>query len=266
MLRKQIRLRKEYLHEKEKEKEKAKQDPVAQAKQQTGPVQITKITDSEFENVKYQDPQILVTTSRSPSGRLKQFHKELIHLFPNAISVNRGAYKIKDLFDYASRKNFSDIVIVHEHRGEPDGLIVSHLPIGPTIYFGLTNTVLRHDAEGGNETFSQAYPHLIFHNFDESKIGRRVKTILQHLFPVPNNEESKRVITFAAQNDFISFRHHVYNKDDYKTIALSEIGPRFELRPYMIKLGNLLQTNATIEWSLKSFINTAQKNTHISKS
>ena len=35
--------------------------------------------------------------------------------------------------------------MVHEHRGEPDGLVVCHLPYGPTAYFGLFNTVLRHD-------------------------------------------------------------------------------------------------------------------------
>jgi rRNA maturation protein Rpf1 len=31
--------------------------------------------------------------------------------------------------------------MVHEHRGEPDGLIVCHLPFGPTAYFGLLNVV-----------------------------------------------------------------------------------------------------------------------------
>jgi len=42
----------------------------------------------------------------------------------------------------ACRSNgFSDIVVVHEHRGEPDGLVVCHLPFGPTAYFGLLNVV-----------------------------------------------------------------------------------------------------------------------------
>jgi hypothetical protein len=27
----------------------------------------------------------------------------------------------------------------------PDGMVVCHLPYGPTAYFGLFNTVLRHD-------------------------------------------------------------------------------------------------------------------------
>lgn len=38
------------------------------------------------------------------------------------------------------------------------------------------------------------------------------------------------------------------------------MGPRFELRPYMIRLGTLLNSNATVEWSIKAHINTATKN------
>ena len=91
--------------------------------------------------------------------------KELVYLFPNSVPMNRGAYKLNEIFEYATKKGFSDIVIVHEHRGEPDGLIVSHLPVGPTIFFGLSNTVLRHDIDGQKEGVSLAYPHLVFHNF-----------------------------------------------------------------------------------------------------
>lgn len=39
------------------------------------------------------------------------------------------------------------MVILHEHRGEPDGMIISHMPVGPTIYFGIANAVLRHDLD-----------------------------------------------------------------------------------------------------------------------
>lgn len=42
------------------------------------------------------------------------------------------------------------------------------------------------------------------------------------------------------------------------------MGPRFEIRPYMIKLGTILDSNATIEWSLKSHMNSASKNLKIS--
>ena len=63
--------------------------------------------------------------------------------------------------------------MVHEYRGEPDGLIVSHLPYGPTAYFTLSNVVMRHDIPNIG-TMSEQYPHLIFQKFS-SRLGKRVK-------------------------------------------------------------------------------------------
>lgn len=80
---------------------------------------------------------MLITTSRKPSDRLKKFHKEVSSLFPNSTTVNRGGYKLKDIHDFGIKKGFSDIVLIHEYKGEPKGLVISHLPIGPTVYFGL---------------------------------------------------------------------------------------------------------------------------------
>ena len=52
------------------------------------------------------------------------------------------------------------------------GLIVCHLPHGPTAYFTISDLVMRHDIPNiGN--MSEAYPHLIFHNF-KSRLGERV--------------------------------------------------------------------------------------------
>lgn len=62
--------------------------------------------------------------------------------------------------------------------------------------------------------------------------------ILKHLFPVPK-EDAHRVITFANENDFISFRHHTYKKEGHKNVELTEVGPRFELKLYQIKLGTV---------------------------
>lgn len=73
---------------------------------------------------------------------------------------------------------------------------MSHLPYGPTAYFSITNTVMRHDIENVG-TMSEAYPHLIFSNLT-SKLGERITTILKHLFPVPR-PDSKRILTFANQ-------------------------------------------------------------------
>ena len=54
----------------------------------------------------------------------------------------------------------------------PVGLIVSHLPFGPTAYFTLCNVVMRHDIPDLG-TASEAKPHLIMHGFS-SRLGKRV--------------------------------------------------------------------------------------------
>lgn len=48
---------------------------------------------------------------------------------------------ISELVETCRNHDFTDIVVVHEHRGEPDGMVVCHLPFGPTAFFGVYNTV-----------------------------------------------------------------------------------------------------------------------------
>lgn len=51
---------------------------------------------------------------------------------------------ISELVETCRNHDFTDIVVVHEHRGEPDGMVVCHLPYGPTAFFGVYNTVSAH--------------------------------------------------------------------------------------------------------------------------
>ena len=144
---------------------------------------------------------------------------------------------LKDLVKICQSNNFSDLVMIHETRGEPDGLIVSHMPYGPTAYFGLSNVILRHDLKDKVDPVSEADPHLILENF-QSKLGDRLSDILKYLFPMPKID-SKRIMTFANDSDFISFRHHLYRKTDHKAVETKELGPRFEMKPYQIVLGTI---------------------------
>jgi U3 small nucleolar ribonucleoprotein protein IMP4 len=130
--------------------------------------------DDEYARAGIRDPKLVITTSRDPSSRLNQFVKELRLVFPNAQKLNRGNYVLKQLVETCRANEVTDLVLVHEHRGEPDGLVVCHLPYGPTAYFGIMNAVLRHDLKE-RSTVSQQFPHLIFHKFD-SKLGERVRT------------------------------------------------------------------------------------------
>ncbi|KAI3911764.1 hypothetical protein MKW92_037831 [Papaver armeniacum] len=216
--------------------------------------------DDEYANANQRDPKILITTSRSPSAPLTQFAKELKIVFPNAQRMNRGGQVISEIIETCRAHDFSDVVLVHEHRGVPDGIIVCHLPLGPTAYFGLHNVVTRHDIKDKKSvgTMSEAYPHIILDNFS-SKLGARTANILKHLFPVPK-PDSKRIITLSNQSDYISFRHHVYDKPGGpKSIELKEVGPRFELRLYQIKLGTVDQSEAPTEFVIRPYMNTAKK-------
>ncbi|KAI9136497.1 anticodon-binding protein [Paraphysoderma sedebokerense] len=282
MIRRQTRLRKEYLYRKALE---AKDRSIFEKKRQLKdalesgkklPTELRNVSeglrkdlmyddgqtapsthiDDEYARAGEVDPKILITTSRDPSSRLLQFTKEMRLVFPNSQRINRGSYVMKELIEACKANDVTDLIILHEHRGQPDGMVVCHLPYGPTAYFTLHNVVMRHDIEDRG-TVSEAYPHLILNNFN-TKLGERIQSVLKYLFPVPK-EDSKRIMTFANDNDFISFRHHVFYQTSPKNVELMEVGPRFEMRPYEIKLGTADMTDADVEWALRPYHRTSKK-------
>ncbi|KAJ1554782.1 snoRNA-binding rRNA-processing protein imp4, partial [Nowakowskiella sp. JEL0078] len=100
-------------------------------------------------------------------------------VFPNAHRINRGNYVIKEIVDACKSNEVTDLIILHEHRGQPgmllyifnldlivkiDGMVVCHFPYGPTAYFTLHNVVMRHEIQSTG-TVSEQYPHLIFDKF-----------------------------------------------------------------------------------------------------
>ncbi|XP_062192764.1 uncharacterized protein LOC133896221 [Phragmites australis] len=106
--------------------------------------------------------------------------------------MNRGGQVTSEIVESCRSHKITDLILVHVHRGQPDGLVVCHLPVGPTAYFGLLNV-----------------------------IGERMANILKHLFPAPK-PDSKRLITFANRNGYISFRF-AFHPFDYivSSITLS---------------------------------------------
>ncbi|KAG7587741.1 Brix domain [Arabidopsis suecica] len=288
MLRRNVRLRKEYLYRKNLEGDERKlydkKRKIREALQEGKPIptelrneearlrqeidledQNTAVPrshiDDEYANATEADPKILLTTSRNPSAPLIRFTKELKFVFPNSQRINRGGQVISEIIETARSHDFTDVILVHEHRGVPDGLIISHLPFGPTAYFGLLNVVTRHDISDKKAIgkMPEQYPHLIFNNFT-TQMGQRVANILKHIFPAPKLD-ARRIVTFANQSDYISFRNHIYDKGEGgpKSIELKEIGPRFELRLYQVKLGTVEQNEAEIEWVIRPYMNTAKK-------
>lgn len=214
------------------------------------------------------DPRILVTTSRDPSARLAAFAKEIRLLLPTAVRLNRGNLILPDLVKSAQSAGLSDIILLHEHRGTPTALTISHFPHGPTVSFSLHNVVLRHDIPGSvRGTVSESYPHLIFDGFT-SKLGERVVKVLKHIFPpreaiTSKNKVGHRVVTFKNIEDSIEVRHHVFVRTGFDSVELSEVGPRMTMRPFEIRSGTLENKDGDVEWHLTQYTRTAKKKNYL---
>jgi U3 small nucleolar ribonucleoprotein protein IMP4 len=217
------------------------------------------------------DPRILVTTSRSPSSRLSSFAKEIRLLLPTSIRLNRGTLVLPELVSSANAAALTDLIILHEHRGTPTALTVSHFPHGPTASFSLHNVLLRHDIpSAARGTVSEAYPHLIFDNFT-TPLGQRVVTVFKHLFPpreavgphTPAAKLGNRVVTFKNIEDSIEVRHHVFVKTGYQSVELAEVGPRMTMRLFEIKSGTVDSKSGDVEWHLNQFTRTGRKKDYL---
>ncbi|KAH6899793.1 anticodon-binding protein [Thelonectria olida] len=214
------------------------------------------------------DPRVLVTTSRDPSARLAAFAKEIRLLLPTAVRLNRGNLILPDLVQSAQSAGLSDVVLLHEHRGTPTALTVSHFPHGPTVSFSLHNVVLRHDIPGSvRGTVSESYPHLIFDGFT-TRLGERCVKVLKHLFPpreaITNKTKvGNRVVTFKNIEDSIEMRHHVFVRTGYDSVELAEVGPRMTLRMFEIRSGTLENKNGDVEWHLSQYTRTAKKKNYL---
>ncbi|CAL5199554.1 unnamed protein product [Lathyrus oleraceus] len=287
MLRRNVRLRREYLYRKSLEgNERAlyeKKRKIREALQEGKPIptelrneeaalrrQIdledentavpTTHIDDEYAFAAEKDPKIMLTTSRDPSAPLQQFVKELSTVFPNAQRINRGGQVISEIIDACRSHDYTDVILVHENRGVPAGLTVYHLPFGPTACFSVINVVTRHEIKQKKAigTMPEAYPHIILNNFS-TKLGERTSNILKHLFPVPK-PEAKRIVSFSNNSDYIEFRHHIYQKRaDPNSVELKEIGPRFNLRLYQIKLGTVDHDEGQTEWVFRPYMNTTKR-------
>lgn len=284
MLRRQARERREYLHKRSQQlqenslnqKRQILKDALASGKPLPKDIQDDEqlrenfkydesmqddIDDEYSANSGISDPKIVVTTSRDPSSKLAQFAKEIRLLFPTSIRLNRGNTVLPSLVSACQSSASSDLVLLHEHRGIPTSLTVSHFPHGPTASFSLHNVTLRHDIVDAIGTQSEQYPHLIFENFT-TKLGKRVEQILKHLFPPGVKKDSSRVITFANSGDYISVRQHVYVKTR-DGIELAEVGPRFEMKLYELKLGTIDNPDADMEWQYRAFVRTANRKDYL---
>nr|CAG4652000.1 EOG090X09U6 [Triops cancriformis] len=196
---------------------------------------------------KIYEPKILVTCSDNPHTRTIHFVRELCKMIPNSEPRWRQRSSVKKMIKGAKENGFTDIIVVNEDRRQPNGILVSHLPEGPTAYFKMSNVRLTKDLRKDRKDITCHRPEVILNNFS-TRLGQTVARLLASLFHYDPEFKGRRAVTFHNQRDYIFFRHHRYEFKSEKKVSLRELGPRFTLRLQSIQRGTFDSMTGEYDW------------------
>nr|CAG4638596.1 EOG090X09U6 [Cyclestheria hislopi] len=207
------------------------------------------LTHDEFESYfsKTYVPKILLTTSDNPHTKTLRFVKELTKIIPHTIARPRRRSSVKKMIKKAKELDFTDVVVINEDRRIPSGILISHLPEGPTAYFKINSFKLFKDMHRKAKEITRHRPEVILNNF-QTRLGQSVARMLASLFHYDPQFRGRRAVTFHNQRDYIFFRHHRYEFKSEKKVSLRELGPRFTLRLKWIQKGTFDTIEGEYEW------------------
>ena len=230
-------------------------------------------------------PNVLLTTCYKPSAVMYKFLSEMLEVLPAATYYKRGGFALKKIVEYAAARGFTDLAVFNEDRKSVNGLLLVHLPDGPTAQFRLSNLVLAKGIKGHGRASSHK-PELVLNNFD-TRLGHRVGRMFASLFSQDPTFRGRRVVTFHNQRDFVFFRHHRYvfeekaakakPKAGAKAVAggakaaaeatvkarLQELGPRFTLKLQSLQKGTMDSRGGEFEWVKKADMDTSRRKFHL---
>jgi ribosome production factor 1 len=197
-------------------------------------------------------PKIMITTRPKCSRKMFPFIADLMQMIPQAFYYPRKNQTITDMANDAHAKGFTHLIMLAEKQKQCNGLLVTHLPTGPTAFFKLSSFEAGSTIVGHGRPTSHI-PELIMNNFG-TRLGRRTARVLGSLFPHAPQLEGRQVVTFHNQRDFIFVRHHryIYRKEQDKTRArLQELGPRFTIKLKWLQEGLFDGETGEFEWIMK---------------
>ncbi|XP_066591682.1 probable ribosome production factor 1 [Prorops nasuta] len=197
------------------------------------------------------EPKVLITYSDNPTRKTRIFGRELTRIIPNSISLYRNRSGVKKLIESAKGRGFTDIIIVNEDRCKPNGMLIVHLPSGPTAYFKLSNVKITPELKRSYKEISKHRPEVILNNFT-THLGFTIGRMLGTLFHHQPEFKGRRVVTFHNQRDYIFFRHHryVFNSESGKP-SIRELGPRFTLKLKSLQHGTFDSKYGDYEWIIQ---------------
>jgi ribosome production factor 1 len=225
---------------------------------------ITNLEDSENEETKKEieldefseyfskayEPKVLITYSDNPCSRTRGFAKELTQIIPNSLATTRHRSSIKKVCASAEREEYTDVLVLNENRKKVNGLLLIHLPNGPTAHFKVSNVKLTKDIKRKLSDFTSHRPEVILTNFT-TRLGTTIGRMLGAIFHYEPQFKGRRAVTFHNQRDYIFFRHHRYEFDkDGNRVRLLELGPKFTLKLRSLQQGLFDSKTGDYEWMI----------------
>ncbi|KAH8412368.1 hypothetical protein KR009_001498 [Drosophila setifemur] len=198
------------------------------------------------------EPKVLITFADNPVTKTRKFGLELSRIFPNALVKIRNKSSVKNICKSAEREQFTDVVIINEDRRKPNGLLVIHLPSGPTAHFKVSNVKLTSDIKRSHKEITKHRPEVILTNFT-TRLGLTIGRMLGALFHHDPEFRGRRAVTFHNQRDYIFFRHHRYEfSKEGKRVKLRELGPRFTLKLRSLQEGTFDSKTGDYAWIISN--------------
>ncbi len=219
-------------------------------------------------------PKVLITTSINST-----LHKEaaiLTDLFPNSKYIRRSSHRygykfsVREICHFASKHEYTSVIVLEEanHRKQPGGMTIVHLPEGPTFHFTISNWYSGKQIPGHGRP-TDHLPELMLNNFI-TPLGLLTAHLFRSLFPPAPELQGRQVLTLHNQRDYIFLRRHRYifrqKRETEKSVigadgkemkgveeiraGLQELGPRMTLKLRRVDKG--IQRASGQDWEWKS--------------
>ncbi|XP_040216519.1 ribosome production factor 1 [Rana temporaria] len=192
-------------------------------------------------------PKILITTSDRPRGRTVKFTEQLSSIIPNSHVYYRRGLALKKIIPQCIARDFTDLIVLNEDRKIANGLVLSHLPDGPTAHFKMSNVRLRKELKRKGKDPTEHKPEVILNNFT-TRLGHSLGRMFASLFPHDPHFVGRQVATFHNQRDYVFFRYHRYLFKSEKKVGIQELGPRFTLKLRSLQKGTFDSKYGEYEW------------------
>uniref|UniRef100_A0A8C1RTH4 Ribosome production factor 1 n=1 Tax=Cyprinus carpio TaxID=7962 RepID=A0A8C1RTH4_CYPCA len=193
------------------------------------------------------NPKVLITTSDRPRGRTVRFCEQLATMIPHAHVYYRRGLALKRVIPQCISRGFTYLMVINEDRKVPNGLVLCHLPDGPTAHFKVSSVRLRKEMKRRGKDPTEHVPEVILNNFT-TRLGHSIGRMFAALFPHDPQFVGRQVATFHNQRDFIFFRFHRYIFKNEKKVGIQELGPRFTLKLRSLQKGTFDSKFGEYEW------------------